>query len=375
VKQEKIIKVIPFELVLNHIIIQAEFNGERTFKLALDTGMPVGGVILFDTEKTAQLGLSYIGQAQVGGAGGDPVMANVAQGVNLYIVDVHLPSQQIIVMPINPDVKYSLEADGIIGYEIFSRFSVKIDFDNKQIILIEGNDYKVSKVGTVLPIRLKNNYPLIECSAETMNGKNILLELLVDLGAGHALSLDIDSHDDITLPEGALASSIGVGAVGKLTGNLGRVRNFKLGIFSLSNVVTTFSTGPLARGLDFGANGNLGTDALRRFNVIFDYKNFKLILEPNNQFNEPFEYNTAGFQAVKNGTGEFQIYYVITGSPSNECGLLKDDLIIEINDEPSNKIDSNSLDKIIRGEGEELKLKIRRGSEELIYKLKLRRFI
>ena len=51
---------IPFELVLNHLIIEAKINGENNFKLTLDTGMPISGIILFKNKKSENLNLSYI---------------------------------------------------------------------------------------------------------------------------------------------------------------------------------------------------------------------------------------------------------------------------------------------------------------------------
>ena len=53
---------------------------------------------------------------------------------------------------------------------------MKIDFDNKQIFLFDGNNYKISSATDVLPIKLKSNYPFVECSIEIMKGKIIPIE-------------------------------------------------------------------------------------------------------------------------------------------------------------------------------------------------------
>lgn len=57
---------IPFELVLNHIILNVKINQINKIKLVLDTGLPIGGVILFKNEKSDKLDLKYSGQTYIG---------------------------------------------------------------------------------------------------------------------------------------------------------------------------------------------------------------------------------------------------------------------------------------------------------------------
>ena len=61
----------------------------------------------------------------------------------------------------------------------------------------------------------------------------------------------------------------------------------KLGSFYLNDVVTTFAPAEI-RSKQEDADGIIGNDVLRRFNLIFDYKNEKLYLKPNPFFSEPF---------------------------------------------------------------------------------------
>ena len=365
---------IPFELVLNHIIIEAKINGNNDFKLALDTGMPIGGIILFKNEKSNNLNLGYNGQTYVGGAGGDPVPADIATEINIRIGKLNRPDQQVIVMPMNKNVINLLELDGIIGYELFSKYLLQIDFKKNIINLWKTLDEVTEDIGQEMKLDLRQNYPFINCSSEITKGKEFPLDLVIDLGAGHAVSLDLNSNQDFSLPENVLPSRIGTGAIGDIFGRIGRVTKFSIGKFIFPNVVTTFSDGPLAKGF-VKCNGNLGIDLLRRFSVTFDYKNSKIYLKPNTYFDEHFIFNMAGFQFHKMENGNFVIDYVIKNSPADEAGLMKNDVVTVINSKPANLVSADAFDKIIKHESSTLIFAIQRGIEIHTFEILLRKII
>lgn len=362
---------IPFELVLNHLIIEAKINGENNFKLTLDTGMPISGIILFKNKKSENLNLSYSGQTYVGGAGGNPILADVASGVNVEIGDLQLANRQIIVMSMNRDVLTSLESDGIIGYELFIRYLLQIDFEKNLINLWNDSSEVVAEPGQELNLELKQNYPFTHCLSEIVKGKEFPLDLVIDLGAGHALSLDLKSNNNFVLPENALESRIGTGAIGDIFGHIGRVSKFLMGNYHFDDMVTTFSNGPLARGF-LKCNGNLGIEILRRFFVTFDYKNSKIYLKPNVYFDDPFIFNMTGFQFHKMDDGNFIVDFIINNSPAKEVGLMQNDIIIEINDKSAKLVNADTLDKMSKKDSTKLNLVVLRNSELLNFTLRLR---
>jgi hypothetical protein len=365
---------IPFKLILNHIILTANFDNKQEIKLVVDTGMPVKGIILFESEKVRNLGLNYVSQSYVGGAGGAPVSANITHGVEITIQNLRLENQNVLVMPINQNIVTSLNADGIIGYELFSQYLVQIDFENELINLIDPSLLTSSNGGYAIPLQLKQNYPFINCSISIGNHNHFSVNLVVDLGAGHAVSLDVQSSNSIYLPDDTLDIRVGTGAVGDVQGYIGRIRELKLGKFSFASVISTFTLGPLAKGF-VQCNGNLGIDLLRRFNITFDYPNSKMYLSPNHHSNDPFEFNKAGFQFQKTSDGFFNIDHVINNSPASEVGLRKNDLIVEINDQPANCFGSDFLNKLLLREGMDMAFKIQREEKLQLLSLKLRGLI
>jgi hypothetical protein len=367
---------IPFELELNHLFVRAKINDQESLRLCLDTGMPTHGAVLFGTAKVKRLGLPSAGQAMCAGPGGAPVPADLATGVDLLIPGLELTGQTVLVMPHNP-YQDRLEMDGVIGYSLFSRFAVKIDFDNRLITLTEPERFEYWGTGQELPLALSGNFPLVSCEARTSGGAKIPVQLVVDLGAGHALSLNVHSQEDIIVPQGAIEFRLGTGVGGDVNGQIGRISSLRLGQFTLDHVVTSFADASL-RGCGVSGtaqHGNLGTDALRRFNVTFDYPNQRMILEPNNHFKDPFEFNMAGIGFKRTDQGTFGVDRVIRNSPAGESGLKKDDVVDRVNGRPASDFSEEDLEELLREEGREVSLGISRGGEQIEVRLKLRRLI
>src|SRR5262245_54911039 len=79
----------PFQLVNHHVLLPIRINGQGPFQVILDTGMPMGGVILYNNDRVEALRLDYLDNVRlsVGGAGGkgEDKPARMAQGVSLEI--------------------------------------------------------------------------------------------------------------------------------------------------------------------------------------------------------------------------------------------------------------------------------------------------
>jgi predicted metalloprotease with PDZ domain len=71
---------------------------------------------------------------------------------------------------------------------------------------------------------------------------------------------------------------------------------------------------------------------LQKFKAILDYKNNRVILEPNARFDEPTDYNRSGLVLVSVGENyqTFRIKAVADHSPASEAGLRVGDTLIAI---------------------------------------------
>lgn len=366
---------VPFELYRHHVIVQAEIGG-KLLRLCVDTGFTAEGVILHGGPHIDDMDLEYMSKIGVGGAGGsEPVPADLAVGVGVIFPGLELTNQTCIVMPYDSIRAVAFEGeDGYIGGSLFNNFVVTLDYDKMTLTVTEPEKFDYSGSGEILPAGwLHDGAPTISATADLPEGKAVSLQLVVDLGASHALSLNVKGHEDITLPEKRIEYSLGMGILGEELGYIGRVQALHLGKYTLDHVITAFSDSEHL--VQIEGEGNLGCVALQRFLVIFDYGRRRMILEPNSRFNEPFEFNMSGLALRRMGDGTFRIDRIVPDSPGSEAGLEKGDVVVEINGRSPTQYNRDEVTELLQQEGERLHLTISRDGTMMHVTITLRRLI
>lgn len=350
---------IPFQPGLDHIVLTATVNGKADVRLILDTGMPMPGLILIGRENINQLGLNFVGEMPVAGnpADKEPLMAKIAQGVALKVPGLELTDLAAIVEPPEGNLGAILEdVDGIIGYEFFAQFAVTVDYDKYVIILVEPARSQVPADAEELPLSLRNGFPWLECSAEMVGGAVVPMELVVDVGASHAISLNVGTHEAIVPPDNAIETLLGRTMSGPIYGKVGRIKSLHLGHLELKNVMSSFQTGPRHGPSAMEKHGNLGNGVIRRFNATFDYGNQRLILVPNSHFGEAFEYNMSGIGYSRTPEGTLKVERILPDSPAEQTELSGGDVVFSINGRPVGEIGLDELRRILTKEGAGVRL-------------------
>ena len=123
---------------------------------------------------------------------------------------------------------------------------------------------------------------------EVVEGEIVPASFYIDLASEEALEMLVRADQKFTMPAKLDSSYLGTGLSGDIHGSRGRSRHLWLGGYMLSDVRTAFAPAEV-RSKQKGADGILGNDCLRRFNVIFDYAHQRLYLKPNGAFATPFE--------------------------------------------------------------------------------------
>ncbi len=280
---------IPFELYRDDIRMIAEING-REVRMLIDNGSLWDQLLFFGSPRVDQLGFEYDEQIQVGGMGeGESVPSDMASGITVRFPGIEFTDQTAIVTPYQKGEPNPWEgAEGQVSAAFFKNFVVEIDFDEMVLLLIEPDEYVYNGDGRGIDmIPMPNDSRNVPCILELEKDKTISFELLLDLGGVHPLSLIVGSPAAVQLPEGAVESSIGYGMQGEVFGHMGRVHRFSLAGYWLNDVVSAFSTPDASGGM--GKTGLIGMPLLSRFNIVFDYFEGKIYLEPNSHFHDPFE--------------------------------------------------------------------------------------
>ena len=384
IKRRKITR-IPFEFQANLVIVPVKVNNSDTLRFILDTG--VSSILITDPQIAKLQRMKFVRNVKISGAGqGTDIEAGIVLDNTITMGDMIGYRQNLVVL--KEDILKLSEfvgspIHGIIGYEIFNRFAVTIDFLTNELILEnpEHYKYKPSK-GERFPITIEENKPYLS-TIELINDKqNLPLKVILDTGAGHAISLDANRSNGIPMPEKVVKAQLGRGLSGIINGSLGRISKLRLGKFEMKNLVASFpdSSSYRTKGMELiERQGNIGCEFLRRFKVTFNYRDQYIVLKPiNRRMKEPFEHNMSGIELMARGNDyhEYMIDRVIENSPADDAGLLQGDQVMFINNKSSKDISISEIYKLFqKGEGKNVNLIMNREGKLFFATINLRRLI
>lgn len=368
---------IPFELSSNVIFLQARVNGSEPLWFILDTG---ASVTVLDSSRAKMLGIKVSGGGDVEGAGESAAAAGMARDVSFSLPGLDFQAREIAVLPLSNLNHYvGRVVDGILGHNFFSRFVVEIDYAARTINVYDPKSFQYSGTGDSIPLVLKDNAPSVRSPLALPGRAPIEGNFRIDTGGSHALLLStpfVKAQKVLeSIPKTIAAPAAGVG--GETSVRLGRVQSLQLGRFTLEKPVTTFAQSAKGALANPDLTGNIGGGIMRRFKVIFDYRDRRMILEPNSRLTEPFESDMSGTVLTAEGPrlDSFKIFYVTENSPAAEAGLRVGDVITAIDGKPSPTLTLDAVREMFKQDGREYLLSIKRGEQVSQVKLQLRRLI
>lgn len=277
---------IPFKLERNKIMLPVRVGGSRALKVILDTGMPFEGLLLYNKDLINSIVLENTMEVLVPGAGSDSgSTAIMADSMSTFVGELECKNQRVIIL--QDDRMEGFPSDGVTGYTLFGNYIVEVDYD-RLVISLHESEIEVDSSWEWLSMTFKDNrIPWIEAVVNISGDKEIPVSCYIDLASRDALELLMRDEMKFTLPEKLEDAYLGRGLSGDIYGQKGIISSLKLGSFYLRDVETHFAPAEI-RSKQENADGIIGNNTLRRFNVIFDYKRGKLYLKPNSYFNEPF---------------------------------------------------------------------------------------
>jgi hypothetical protein len=315
---------IPFELHNNHIYMQAKLNGKGPFELLCDTG----GANIVTPELAKEIGLKYEGVLQARGVGEKSEDVALTKIQTLQVGEATLSDQVFAVYPLSTLQNVEgLPMHGLIGYEVFKRFVVKIDYENSRLTLMMPSSFSYSGSGTAVPFKFNGHVPQVEGEIDAIPGK-------FDIDTGSRTSLTIlapfaEKHNLKAHYGAKVQAVVGWGVGGPARGLVTRANVLKLGNVTVENPLTELSLQTKGAFTDPYVAGNVGAGVLKRFNIIFDYNRQQLIFERNANYSLPDNYDRAGMW-LNQENGAFQVVDVVAGGPAEEAGLKSGDSILAV---------------------------------------------
>ncbi len=147
-------------------------------------------------------------------------------------------------------------------------------------------------------------------------------------------------------------------------------------LVEVHNPVTRISLQHSGFDADRDVSANIGLGILRQFNLTFDYRNQRLILEPNHFYGQFDIFNRTGFALDTKGDAqpkEWSLRVVYPDSPASEAGLKAGDIIATINGRTPAQFSTDDLAATLRGPiGSSVTLGLKSPSGIRIVKLTLR---
>jgi hypothetical protein len=278
----------PFKLVNNKVLVPVSIGNSRTFDLILDSGFGFNGMILFKSELADSISLYNRILVQIPGAGdGQPSSGIMSDSMTFKSGNCEFKNQRVIIL--QNDMFKGSATDGVIGYSYFGSHKVEVDYDNKIITLHDFEDAIDEKGWETIPLTFDtNNKPHLNIYVQIKDEEPVLLDVYIDYAASLSLELTVQEGMKFVLPDTYEADYSGFGLSGDIKGKTARITKYTIGKYEFRNVTATFFEGN-TRSKDKYADGVISNDALRRFNLVFDYQNKKLLLKPNESFYQPFE--------------------------------------------------------------------------------------
>jgi hypothetical protein len=329
---------VPFDLVENHVYLDVMLNGKGPYRFIFDTG----GLNVIDPEIAREIGATGRGSQQTSGVGSTTVSSSFADVKSLVVGNATLKDQIFTTAPIRKGfgVSAGSEVDGLIGFEVLSRFITTFDYANHVVTLALPGTAPPPATADVIPFVINGQQPQFACEIE-----GVPSQCTLDTGARDSISLFgpfLAAHPEV-VPQAVTGIGVdGFGVGGAAMGKLGRLRTLRIGTFELPDIVASISTQTQGAFAQPFVAGNVGGNLLKRFSVYLDYGKSQMALSPNASYALRDSYERAGvFLLNKNGTK--LVYDVRPGTPAEVAGIVKGDVIATIDDKD---VSDESLDDV-----------------------------
>lgn len=333
---------VPFRLLNNHIYVQARVNGKGPYTFIVDTG----GHTLLSAKVIAEAGLASTGSSPEGGAGEKQSSLGFVPFRTLSIGGVEMHDQVGFSAEIYQPAIEGIAVDGMVGFELFRRLVVRIDYGRKVLTFTKPGSRSLEDAGVAVPFVFYDHMPFVR-------GRLDGIPATFDIDTGSRSELDVTSpavirdHLRERYARGVRAVT-GWGVGGEVSSYVVRVHSISLGAMPVAAPVADLSEDKRGSFSDPNYDGNVGSALLKRFVVTFDYGHQTMYLrriEPVPADVGDFDRSGLWINAGKDG---YVVTSVAAASPAAEAGLKTGDVIIELDGRRAKAADLSAARELLR---------------------------
>ncbi len=346
------------------IIVKAHLTGvPDSLNFILDTG---GAGISLDSATCSEFHIpTHKTDTLITGIGGKQKAhfvfdkSLILPGIEIKNLNFHVLDYSIL------SSTYGEKIDGIMGYSIFQRYIVKINYDKLEIELYSNGKFNYPQGGIML-------YPLFSSlpiqPLEIRDARKINKYFYMDTGAGlcFLMSDKFVTDSAVLLKKRKPLITQAEGIAGMLQMKLTIIREVKIGKYKFKRVPTyIYEDKYNVTGYPF-SGGLIGNEILRRFNVVFNYGQKEIHLKPNSHYNDPFDYSYTGL-GIYAYDNRIVVEDIIKGSPAEAAGFMIGDEIISVATDFSGNLQVYKL--LMQNAGKNVRMLIKRKNELMMLNL------
>jgi hypothetical protein len=258
----------------------------------------------------------------------------------------------------------------VLGYQVLRNLPITIDYQNESLTLHEAQSFHYGGNGVGVPFRLSGREPIVQGSIDGIPGT-----FRIDTGSAAALSLFapyVAGKNLVQHFSAQLQGFAGEGLGGPETAFFARVHTLSLGGVEIHQLSAELLQDTEGIGAQTGEAGAVGTQALKHFNVTFDYPHRMIYFEKNAHYDEPDVFDRSGL-ALRIEPEGLVVMSVLSGSPAEQAGISAGDLIIAVDAQKSAEIRAPFLFEVFRqSPGTVVRLRVCHNGSDRDVSIKLR---
>ncbi len=346
--------VTPFELYDHKIILPVTINGTGPLDFILDTSIRTTRIDVLTAER--------LGAAR----GADTLPGPLTLEIDRAGIEV----ERLRVEPLNETLalpRFGRSVAGVIGADLLGRAVCSLDYDNRQIMLVDPADF--AYIGGGIEVALTGEPQPIVTGQVTIGGAasgpgRFLLDtaarahLMLSPAFTEKNNLSVDGpraqwSDRADTPHALARADVTAGPL------------------MLPGLVAAL--GVSVAGIDDvdGIDGVIGAEVFQHFRVVLDQPGNRALFEITERTSFPYRFDASGM-TLAYGDERPVVRHVMAASPAEAAGVLPGDFIEMVQDIPVEKTTLAAIRVTLRGAGETVTLRVQRGREshELILTLR-----
>lgn len=330
-QQGKSSAALPFKMVNGHVLVRVRVNGGEPMTFVLDSGAEA--TVITETAATNKLQLSKDNSITISGQGNgaDPT-AFVVHDVRINLGDFFITNMSVIYAPTDAmpfDSYDETYFDGVLGADFFNCCLVEINHDQQTLYLSKPGSERERQYSDAnwqkLAIDVQSNTPFL--TTQINDGQsNKQVKVMLDTGSTGTLSLFAGKGDFLLPKKTYVTRSTGIS--GDSINHLGLLSEMTFGKYKFTNFPTYFRT--QGSNHQSGSHGVLGNQIMQRFNLVFDFTNQVIWLQPNRNYSNPLGVDRSGLRVLPHTQGGI-IKDIAPGTGAEDLNIPQNSIITQIN--------------------------------------------